>query len=707
MNIALNDDVLLCIFNYYRLDKKDAWNVRLGWCKLAHVCQRWRYLIYESAYHLGLHILCTNGTPTVDTLGHLPPFPIFVSYEHTDVTIWKGDELGIYHALRLRGRVRRIDLRLPPSILHRSLMLMDGGYFPRLEHLSLSVAFNQITTLMLPKIFLAPNLRHLVLSGVTLPKGLRFLSSTVSLVTLVLRDIRASGYLFPRLLVSRLHSLPQLEELSIGFSVPIPRPNAEVELLSYRGTPLTLPKLKTLGFQGVSAYLECLVAQIRAPLLERLDIALFTQISFTLPLLSHFVINERIKLESARVHFGRDAVSIIMDHRHVTERNDELLYDGNFRLRVMCKQLDWQIDCAGQVCSALISALSGVEDLALDFHGQTMPSEWQNGGIEGSTWHELLRPFIGVTRLHIYETLSNELSRALQVDETGLDPGFLPSLRELTSFFEGARPHGLFDSFIQARRVAGRPVSSSFRLPPSSRLSSTNYSETRSLLVDGYISQTFAARDAELYFFNLLRSNSIPQIETLSYPEREGHFFSVGHSTYSRILDRTVVHRGTVVPQRIWSLRPITDRWQHVGEAVLQMPIFFEGIDGRLGLSLEAAAAGRCHGLRNAQEFVPLGQKLSTSIRIAWQGYKDFKRRVQIRDATSEHNPITIARFAHHIGRSVDAFLKTCGPDPDPTNGRWQIRPFGIQRCDIIVIGAVHVSAGSWMPILQLNRYIL
>ena len=46
------------------------------------------------------------------------------------------------------------------------------------------------------------------------------------------------------------------------------------------------------------------------------------------------------------------------------------------------------------------------------------------------------------------------------------------------------------------------------------------------------------------------------------------------------------------------------------------MPIFFEGKDGRLGLSLEDSAAGRCHGLRNAQQFAPLGQKSTTHIRI-------------------------------------------------------------------------------------------
>ncbi|KAN0134027.1 hypothetical protein V8E53_008245 [Lactarius tabidus] len=243
----------------------------------------------------------------------------------------------------------------------------------------------------------------------------------------------------------------------------------------------------------------------------------------------------------------------------------------------------------------------------------------------------------------------------------------------------------------------------------------------KSLLIDGYISHSFQSRPAQQYILCLLKSDSIPHIKPSSYPDREGYYFLVGPTalhaqaqpfdTSNRLLDRALVTRGTVVPQTMWSPNTVTDKRQHVEEAVLQLPIFFEGIDGRLGLSLEDSAAGRCHGLRNAQQFAPLGQKSTTHIRIGWPGYKDFKRQVQIRDETSEHNPITISRFAHHIGRSVDAFLKACETDPVyPDNvkrNQWQIGSQGIQRNHIIVIGAIHVSAGSWMPILQLNRYIL
>ncbi|KAH9172534.1 hypothetical protein EDB89DRAFT_888122 [Lactarius sanguifluus] len=441
---TLSDDILLDIFAYYRLDEENGWNV---WCKLSHICRRWRHLVHYSAFHLGMYILCTNGCPTLGTLDHLPPLPLFVDYQGT---ITQQDESAIRDALLLRDRVSHIDLHLPPSILHKFLMLMDEP-FSVLKHLSLSSSTDEDTRLVLPRTFLAPNLCHLALLGINLPKRLRFLFSTVSLVTLTFTNIRASGYFHPRLLAARLQFLSQLERLSIGFSIPIPRPRAETELLDKRGMPVTLPNLKHLTFQGVSAYLECLVAQISAPHLKRLEITLFNQIAFSLPHLSHFTnIIEAFKLPAATVFFGSE-VTIAMDH-YITQQ-----YGAPFTLRVRCNELDWQVDCAAQICSALMPALFGVEELGLRFHEQTLPTEWQNGEIDGTTWHELLRAFVGARQLRLCVALSQELSHALQVGYVGSEPGLLPSLWEIVS--ESHRhARDLFSSFIDARRIAGRPV---------------------------------------------------------------------------------------------------------------------------------------------------------------------------------------------------------------------------------------------------------
>ena len=365
--------------------------------------------------------------------------------------------------------MRDIDLHIPPSALQKCLSKLMAEPFLILERLSLSFTVDETLGLILPKSFLAPNLRHLTLIGVGLPKRLRLLSSTISLATLVLANIRASGYFRPRLLVSRLQLLPQLEELSIGFSIPIPRPSAERELLGKQVTPVTLPNLKLVTFQGVSAYLDRLIAQIRAPLLERLDITLFCQIAFALPHLSHFIdITEGLKLSTAEIFLWSDMACVVLGH------HSEGWYDRCFVLRVKCKQLDWQIHGAGQICRELMPVLSGVEKLTLDFHEEMMSTEWQNSEIDDTTWHELqlLRSFIGVKELRICHSLSEELSRALQVGEIMTDPGLLPDLQELISELRKGRTSGLFRSFIRARQVVGHPVRSLFSpLRPFLRLS--------------------------------------------------------------------------------------------------------------------------------------------------------------------------------------------------------------------------------------------
>ena len=448
----LNDDILLCIFNCYRMDSQHNWNRELLWCKLSHVCQKWRHLIYESAFHLGMRIECTNSCPIIlDKLHHLPPLPLSISYLdgiYSPRFVRERYDLIICQPLRLHGRVCHIDLTLYPSVMDEVVKLMDE-HFPILKHLSLSYPYPRKPARTLPnfpKGFLAPSLRHLSLPNISPPRRLRFLTSTVSLVTLSLCLIQTSNFVRPRLLVARLGSLPLLEHLFIGFSIPIPRPSTERELLGEQRTPVTLPSLKTLRFYGVGAYLESLLAQIRVPLLEQLFIGLFNQIAFVLPHLFYLInITEVFKLSSARVSFHYKEVRVSM----LADRSGP----KPFYIRVKCKPLDWQIDCAIQICHELIPTLSGVEELtlALDSY-QKIPTEMQNGAIDSTTWHDLLRSFVGVKELYIYDVLLEELSRALQADEVGSDPGFLPNLRSIHA--EDNRS----TSFINTRQGVGRPV---------------------------------------------------------------------------------------------------------------------------------------------------------------------------------------------------------------------------------------------------------
>ena len=452
----LNDDILLGIFDCYRLDEKSGWNDLFGWRKLSHVCQRWRHLVYECAFHLGAHIKCTNSSPIVEMLDHFPPLPLFIDYGHTrnGVTLTEQDEVKIYHTLRLHDRVSHIDLNVPSSVLHKVSELLDTR-FPMLESLSLtfSATYEDSLPFTLPKAFRAQNLRHLSLPSISPPRRLQLLTSTVSLITLELSNIQASSYSRPRLLVARLRSLPQLKELSIRFSTPIPRPSTERELLGEQGTLVTLPSLEILEFEGDGAYLESLVAQMRVPLLNQLKITLFDQIALVLPHLFHLInVTDAFRLRSGAVGFDCNGVFLTTDHHGPPWTG---FIPAPFLFRVMCEQLDQQRNYAFQICNALIPLLRCVEHFSFEYSCKVQFNEWGPLVIvphDDQTWHGLLRSLKGANHLYIPEGLLHQLSRVLRMEQVGSDPGFLRNLRSIHA------PDNWFTEFIDTRQVAGRPV---------------------------------------------------------------------------------------------------------------------------------------------------------------------------------------------------------------------------------------------------------
>jgi hypothetical protein len=159
-----------------------------------------------------------------------------------------------------------------------------------------------------------------------------------------------------------------------------PSPGAELEYLGTQGTPVTLPNPRDLQFYGFSICLECLVAEIRAPLLEYLGITLSRQTasSLALPHLGHFItITEGLKLPTAQVWFDPHAVVISME-KHSTQWRIR-----HFSLEVRCRQLDRQIIHAAQIYRALIPALSGVEMLRLEVSLELSNPDTPMGGWTG------------------------------------------------------------------------------------------------------------------------------------------------------------------------------------------------------------------------------------------------------------------------------------------------------------------------------------
>jgi hypothetical protein len=303
-------------------------------------------------------------------------------------------------------------------------------------------------SLTLPETFRAPYLRRLSLHGIALPKKFPLLPSTIALSTLSLTHSGASCYLPPRHLVTRLYGHPHLEELIIGFTTPIPLPKNKGELLPPLIPPVTLPALRRLTFRGAGIYLDNLVAQINTPLLERLSLTLFFELTVTLVNLTEFIRRtERFGCPVARVIFNKDGPSIYADHY-------EQQGIGKLCLHVDCKPFYWQIESVTLVCSALGDVLSIVEELTLDLNEDVVPSEWENT-LDKTLWHELLLPFVGVKKLHIGSLLALKVAQALGSEAGGM---VLPELQELEVSLKFDLTRNAFSSFIETRELMGHPV---------------------------------------------------------------------------------------------------------------------------------------------------------------------------------------------------------------------------------------------------------
>ena len=367
------------------------------------------------------------------------------------------DNDNIRLGLERHDRVRRVELQDPSSSFQPWLSQMNQ-HFPRLEDLYLlsTTTETEETSLMLPETLQAPNLRRLSLHGICLPTGLSLLSSTIALSALSLTHIRPSCYFPPRHLATQLKSLPHLEELSIGFAIPIPLPSSEGELLPVPIPLVTMLALRQLTFRGMDAYLDNLVNQINAPLLERLTLTLHFDLTFTLVNLTKFIHRtERFKWLVARVIFNKDGVSI--DAEYIEQQG---VGKSSFHVNVNCEPVDWQIDSATQICGALGKVLSTVEDLTVDLRDLGMPSDWEST-LEDVAWHELLLPFIGVKRLHIGSSLTLGLSQALKSDAAGL---VLPELEELDVSLKTDDATNALTAFIETRELVGRHIDLS--VPP-------------------------------------------------------------------------------------------------------------------------------------------------------------------------------------------------------------------------------------------------
>jgi hypothetical protein len=465
----LDDDSLLHIFYLYRPfllgedeDNEDNGARRLWggnkrwvhgrwWYGLAHVCRRWRNIIFCSASYLDLSLVCTYGTPIADMLTHSPHLPLVVDYNEQGRDITTDDEEGMIVALKQRERILRVRLYEPVTSLQKIIAAM-GDEYPILEFLVIELPVeDESTILIFPETLQAPHLRSLWLRGFALPIGSPLLTTAVGLVTLSLIMVHPSTYFQPNTLLQWISLMPQLEMPFIYFEFSIPSRDVERQLTH---TPIiahiTLPNLRHFGFTGVSSYLEALVHRITTPRLETLVIDFHNQLTFSVPRLLQFVIAaENLRFGSAKFRFFGDGVDVLVYPREEAEM-------FGFAAAVLCWHLDWQVSSVAQIINSLSQVFSAVEHLTLEYSEHNHSSEEHNE-VDRTEWRRLLRPFSNVKTLRIDDGLVDDLSGCLQLEDGELPLEVLPELQELTYYGSGD-VGDVFTSFVDARRNAGRPI---------------------------------------------------------------------------------------------------------------------------------------------------------------------------------------------------------------------------------------------------------
>ncbi|KAH9971516.1 hypothetical protein BGW80DRAFT_1561523 [Lactifluus volemus] len=435
---SLPDEVLLDIFEFCLHDPVER--RAKAWPKLVHVCQRWRYIVFASPLRLDLCLLCRDRTPVREMLDIWPPLPI-------QIVIYDGDlqdEDNIIAALECPNRVRSIEFNGWTIPLERLVTVMQEP-FPGLESLSLSIG----NVLVLPNTFLggsAPRLRSLHLTGIPFPTLPRLLLSSNDLVHLHLDRIPQNGYISPEAMATCVSALISLTELSICFISPTSRPDP----ITRHPPPLTravLPALTNFVFQGVSGYLEDLVAQIYAPLLRAVRIRFFNQLVFSIQQLPRFIGHS----PALTMPYNSANISI-----HGNNNNVRMFFSATHKtlsFTICCRAVDWQVSSMAQICNQLSFILSSIDQLNIDNSGSIRQVD-----MDDTQWLELLQPFTAVQTLRI---LSHDIESLIVPALRGLSGELatqvLPALEELQ--LSGYQPSQRYNwPFIIARQHSDHPV---------------------------------------------------------------------------------------------------------------------------------------------------------------------------------------------------------------------------------------------------------
>ena len=451
---VLPDDVLLVIFYFCVAPVRNEDTIRdiESWQSLAHVCGRWRTLVFGSPRRLNLRLVCTPRRPKRQSLDIWPTFRILIQG-----TISSTLTDNIVVALGHSDRVYRVNLEVISGLQWDKTLATMQVPFPALTELLLWC--DDETAPVIPDTFLgrsAPHLRYLQLDRIPFPGIPKLLLSATHLIHLHLHGIPHSGYFSPEAMITSLSSLTHLGALSIEFLSPRSLPDSDRLPPPMRRSILL--NLTGFWFEGTSEYLDNLVARFDAPRLVNLFITFFHQRDFDTPHLVQFISRTPSFEEpnGAEVNFDYKATDV----RLLSSTSDDY---GKLCVKLSCEEAPQQVSSMAQVCAKCLPPLPTVENLQVFPNFTTDPFtdlHWSEEDVGYDEWLEFLRPFHAVKSIYLSEEFQPGIASALQQLVGGRTTEVLPSLQNI--FLGDFRPFGPFqkdiEEFVNARQLSGHSI---------------------------------------------------------------------------------------------------------------------------------------------------------------------------------------------------------------------------------------------------------
>lgn len=165
--------------------------------------------------------------------------------------------------------------------------------------------------------------------------------------------------------------------------------------------------------------------------------------------------------------------------------------------------------------------------------------------------------------------------------------------------------------------------------------------------------------------------------------------------------------RGPMVPQRRYKPHTSSDRRRYVDEVNLEPSIhFYMQKPDEEGIPLKDAMHGRFARLVSRDEPMFQERGPSISVRVNWPGYQPWSRQIPTRDFRNPPGPITRAKLAKNVAKSVARFVSEHKGRPMEEDGdpAWLVGAGKIDVFDLVLVRLDHVSKGSWQAQLQLVR---